>query len=81
MPGMAASAVSEKFKGRLRDVYTQLGELERELLGLKDEAHFDQLPVEVVSILARKASALRYMREDLRGIPDRVNPPQQGSRQ
>jgi hypothetical protein len=65
-------AVSEKFKGRLRDVYTQLGEVQRQLATLKDEAEFDQLPASVVSTLARKGSSLRYMREDLKEIPKKV---------
>lgn len=65
-------ALRQAFKADLRESYIALGEEQKRLEGLRDLAEHDGLPSAVVSILARKANSLRYMREDLREIPKRV---------
>lgn len=64
--------LSDSFRQQLRGIYTQLGEAQRSLAALKDEAEFDGLPPEIVSTLARKGAVLGYTRQDLKQIPDRV---------
>ena len=65
-------ALRQAFKADLRESYNALGEEQKRLEGLRDLAQHDGLPADVVSLLARKASSIRYMREDLKGIPERV---------
>lgn len=65
-------ALRQAFKDDLRESYQILGDEQKRLERLRDLAEHDGLPSAVVSILARKASSLRYMREDLKEIPERV---------
>lgn len=65
-------ALRQAFKDDLSATYRSLGDEQRRLERLRDLAEHDGLPSTVVSILARKAKSLGYMREDLRGIPDKV---------
>jgi len=65
-------ALRQAFKADLRESYVALGEEQKRLERLHDLAEHDGLPADVVSILARKANSLRYMREDLKEIPERV---------
>jgi hypothetical protein len=65
-------ALRQAFKDDLRESYRVLGEEQKRLERLKDLAEHDGLPSTVISTLARKASSLRYMREDLREIPKKV---------
>lgn len=65
-------ALRQAFTDDLRETYKVLGEEQKRLERLHDLAKHDRLPAPVVSTLARKANSLRYMREDLGEIPNRV---------
>ncbi|HXS32271.1 MAG TPA: hypothetical protein VN758_00685 [Solirubrobacterales bacterium] len=65
-------ALRQAFKDDLNASYRTLGEEQKRLEGLRDLAEHDGLPTAVVSILARKANSVGYMREDLLEIPKRV---------
>jgi hypothetical protein len=66
-------ALRQAFTDDLRESYIALGEEQKRLERLHDLAKHDRLPPSIVSILARKASVLRYMREDLAAIPGRAD--------
>ena len=65
-------ALRQAFTEDLRASYDALGDEQKRLERLRDLAEHDGLPSTVVSILARKASSVGYMREDLREIPGKV---------
>lgn len=64
--------LSDDFTRQLRDAYKKLGEVQRTLAALEDEAKFDETPGGVIRILATKKASVGYMRQDLQGIPGRV---------
>lgn len=68
---------STDFTDRLDRIRHELGKLKAELFSLRGEAEFEQLPDEVVSLIARKAGQVGHVREDVGAVPKRIEEAEQ----